>query len=237
MGLPAPNTEKNFVQTKLPSGKTIGVCGWKVSEEKELLFVMEVDENPDENKMTHIINLLRDCVDDKAKFDSVSENDLIKIGIEARKKAKGETIEYNYGCPHCGNKFFDEVNLTNEQVIKYFDPSPLTINENLILTFKDLEWKKVELLYKAADGTAKFTFNHIVNAIDSFTIDGETYTEFTPQEAEAWIDSLESDEMKKIYTGFESKLSTCYLQRKINCIKCKEEIDIDFGDILSFLVL
>lgn len=237
MGLPAINNENNYINIKVPSGKTIGIHGWRVKEEKELLFALEVEDSNDENKTTHIINLLKQCVDDKTKFDTLSENDLIKLAIEIRKLAKGETIEYNYECPSCNNKFFDEVNIGTEHEVKEFDSSPITVNENLILTFKDLNWKKVEALYKESDSTSKFTFKHLINSIDSFTIDGTTYTEFTVEEAENWIDNLKSNDMKKIYQGFEERLSSCILKRNVTCIKCKASIDINFGDFLSFLVL
>lgn len=235
MGLPINTTPQNYLTKKLPSTKTIGVCGWKVKEEKELLFTLEVEENK-ENKITHIINLLKQCVDDKDKFDTVSENDLIKIALESRILAKGDVIEYNYECPHCANKFFDEVNLIKEQYTKPFDVSPLILSENLIITFKDLDWKKTETLYKESNSNTKFTYKHLMNSIDSITIDGTKYTEFTAEEVEAFIDGFDPLVMKKIYTGFESRLSECGLKREIKCIKCKEKIDINFGDLLSFLV-
>lgn len=237
MALPEYNKEQSFITIKVPSGKSIGVCGWKVKEEKDLLFALEVEENIEENKISHIIGMLKQCVDDKSKFDSLSENDLVKLAIEVRKLAKGDTIEYNYECPHCGNKFFDEVNLTKEQVVKAFDSTPLKVNDRLTLTFKDLDWKKVETLYKAADSSSKFTFKHLLNSVDSITLDGESFTEFTPEETEHFIDGLDSNDMKVIYDGFEERLSSCSLQRDIDCIKCKKNIDINFGDLLSFLVL
>lgn len=237
MSLPTINNEKNYVNTKLPSGRSIGICGWKVKEEKELLFAIEVDDNIETTKINHIVNLLKQCVDDSTKFNMLSENDIIKVAIETRKLAKGDTIEYNYECPHCSNKFFDEVNLTKEQTIKTFDTSPLTVNSKLTLTFKDLEWQKVEQLYKSSDSSSKFTFKHLINSIDSVTYDGTLYTEFTPEEAETFIDQLNPNDMKVVYEGFEKRLSSCTLSRKIKCIKCKESIDINFGDLLSFLVL
>jgi hypothetical protein len=236
MSLPQINEQINYIKTKLPSGKSIGVCGWKVKEEKELLFALEIDDNED-NKTSHIINLLKQCVDDKVKFDTLSENDLKKITMETRKLAKGETIEYNYECPHCKAKFFDEVNVGKEQEIKPFDATPLTINERLILTFKDLSWKVVEELFKDDDMTAsKFTFKYLINSVDSITFDEQTYTEFTPEECENFIDQLDPKDLKTLYDGFESKLSKCDLKRSVKCLKCKEMVDINFGDLLSFLV-
>jgi len=235
--LPDISSENSFIKTKLPSTKSIGVCGWFVKEEKDLLFALEVDENSENTKITHIINLLRECVDDKNKFKTLSENDLIKVAIEARKLSKGDTIEYNYTCPKCGNKFFDEVNITKEQVVKFFDVTPLVVNDKMTVTFKDLDWVRVEELYKTADSESKFAFKLIINSIDSITYKGTTHTEFTPDEVEVFIGQLKSNDMKIITDGYEQRLSSCSLERKVKCVKCKEEIDINFGDFLSFLVL
>ena len=48
MALPIINETINYIKVKLPSGKTIGIRGWKVKEEKELLFASEkiTEENP-----------------------------------------------------------------------------------------------------------------------------------------------------------------------------------------------
>lgn len=239
MKLPIINENVNYIKTKLPSGKNIGVNGWYVKEEKDLLFAIEVDTNED-SKISHIINLLKQCVDDKVKFNTLSENDLRKIAIEARKLSKGDTIEYNHECtnPKCEHKFFDEVNLTKDQFIKPFDVSPAVINDKLILTFKDLDWIKVEELTIDETNTAsKFSFKYLINSIDSITYDSVTYTDFTPEDCETFIDQLNPTELNKLYNAFEGKLSECTLKRTVTCLKCKKEIDVNFGDLLSFLVL
>jgi hypothetical protein len=237
MSLPEIKKDIKYITTKVPSGKSIGVRGWKVKDEKELLFALEVEEDFDNNKINHIITMIRGCTDDVGKFDTLSESDVLKAAVEVRKLAKGDTIEYNYECPHCANKFFDEVNLTKGLTTKDFDPKPLNINDQLIVTFKDLDWKSVAKIYEEVDSSAKFAFKQIMHSIDSMTIEGNTYTEFTPAEVEARIDELSSDELKIIYKGFEERQSSCVLSRSIKCIKCKKDIDVNFGEMLSFLVL
>jgi hypothetical protein len=238
MGLPKLNEEIKYVKTKLPSGKNIGIRGRKVKDEKALLFALETEENVDDTKVKHIIDFLGNLVDDKERFKSVSENDIRRICLEVRKLSKGETIEYSQSCPHCKTRFDDTVNLTKEQVVKEFDASPVVVNDRIIVTFKDLDWKKAEALYDKYEKTpTTYSLYYIINSIDSFTIDGTTYTDFTAEEAEEYIDGLDSDDLKKLYEEFEKKASSCELKRNVKCIKCKEPFDINFGDLLSFLVL
>ena len=238
MTLPRFTEEETFIKHTLPSNKNIGVYGWHVKEEKDLLFATEIDTT-EENKIGHIINLLKQCVDDKSKFDTLSENDLIKIAIEARKLAKGETIEYNYKCPHdgCGHTFFDEVNISKEQYVKPFDNSPLVVNNKLTFTFRDLDWKTSEKLYKESDTAKQYEYKHIIHSIDSVTIDGTTYTEFTTADMEERIGELKTKDLKTLSKGYAERLSDCGLKRSVKCLKCGKDIEIEFGDLLSFLVL
>ena len=238
MSLPKLNEEINYMNVKVPSGKTIGVRGWKVKDEKELLFTLECDENPDENKPKLIINFLKQCCDDKTKFDSLAENDIMKIAVEIRKLSKGDTIEYNYACDSCNNKFFDTVNLTKNLEVKSFDESPIKLNDNLMVTLKSVTWKDTEKLYNEfKDTPSKYQYKWIMNSIDSITYNGKTYTEFTPEEVEEWFDELKSNDLANLYQEFESKLSKVDLVRKLKCLKCKADIEVNFGDLLSFLVL
>jgi DNA-directed RNA polymerase subunit RPC12/RpoP len=239
MALPKINEELlNYVSVKVPSGKTIGVRGWKVRDEKELLFTLESDEKAEENKLKHIIGFLKSCVDDKGKFDTLTENDLKKICIEIRKLSKGDTIQYNYACDKCGHKFFDEVNLTESQEIKAFDNSPVIVNNALIMTFKDADWKTTEKLFNEfGEQPSKFAFKFVINSIESLTYNGATHTEFTAEEAETFIDDLTSDDLAKIYEEFDKKASSVQLIRSVPCMKCKAEVVVNFGELLSFLVL
>lgn len=240
MALPIINESFKYVNIKLPSGKSIGVRGWKVKDEKSLLFALESETDIKQNKINHIISFLRNCVDDVSKFDKFSESDIKYACIEIRKLSKGDEISYNYKCSTSGCKFVieDIVNLSKDKYIKEFDISPVKINPNFILTFKDIEWLKVkELDSRFKDSEAKFTFYYIMNSIDSITYNNETYTEFTENELIEFIDQFDSDDMKKIYEEFYKRDSIVDLKRSVKCLKCGESTEIDFGDLLSFLIL
>lgn len=241
MALPVINQDYKYVKVPLPSGKSIGVRGWKVKDEKELLFSLETvsdSDNVEFDKIKGIVSFLKECVDDKNKFDKLSENDIKRICIEIRKMSKGDEIEYGYECPHCKAKITDMVNLTKTLKVKSFDTTPFAVNDKLVLTFKDLEWLKTQDLYtRFSDSATKFAFYFIINSIDSLTYEGVTYTEFTEDEIVTFIDQLDPTDMDKLYKDFGNKGSSVSLDKQIKCTKCKEQIDVEFGDVLSFLVL
>lgn len=238
MALPVINEDFKFSQVKLPSGKTIGVRGWRVKDEKELLFTLETEENVEENKMNHIVSFLRTCVDDKSKFDTLSENDIKKITIEVRKLSKGEEVSYNYQCPNCKIRLEDVLVLTSSQTIRETNLTPSKINETLIVTFKDVSFNKFQDIFKRFNESyTKFSFYYVANSIESVTFNGTTYTEFTEEEMVDFLDQLNPIDMEKIYKEFSEKSSLMSINRHIKCHKCGEEIDVEFGDTISFLVL
>lgn len=237
MSLPKNNEEIHYVKIKLPSGKQIGVRGWRIKDEKELLFALESEENAEAEKLKYIYDFLKKCTDDLDKFDLLSENDIKKVCIEIRKLAKGETIDYNYTCK-CGMRLNDMVNLTKHQTVKPFDQSPTVINEDLTITFKDLSYKKADELVELYGKTPKkFTYYYVINSVDGVSYKGQTYTTFTAAEVDEFLEDKKSEVLQKIYDAFDSKVSMVTLSQKITCLKCKKEVEITFGDLLSFLVL
>lgn len=246
MALPQMNSTPNFINVKLPSGKSIGCRGWKVKDEKDLLFILDAEENPDATKAGHLINFLRNCVDKPAVFDTLSDTDLKKVAVEVRKLSKGDTIAYTYTCPHvigegvsatpCRNKINDEIKLSVAEKVKAFDGSPVPINDKLIISFKDLPNKKaLELWDKYQSSLAKYTYYYMINSIEAVVYDNQPYTEFTEEEMIDFLDPLDSNDMEKISNEFEKRGSSLDLERKIKCRKCGQEIDVNFGDLLSFL--
>lgn len=241
MGLPISTKEINHIKTKLPSGKSIGVRGWKVKDEKDLLFVLDSEANEEEeNKIKCLLEFLSKCTDNLESFNKLSESDIKKIAIEVRKLSKGDTIEYSYKCPHCKNKFSDEVSLTKCVTVKPFDLAPAIINENLTIIFKENSFDKMEEIRRDYGSNAsKFDFYTVLNAIEGVTDNNETYTNFTIQELETYVDGFESNDMKTIYREYADKKSKVILERKIKCMNpsCLKEVTINYGNLLSFLVL
>ena len=252
--LPKLNENISYINIKLPSGKTIGVRGWKVKDERELLFALDAEESPDEQKNAHINNFLRKCTNNTTIFDQLSEVDLRKIALEIRKLSKGDTIQYSYRCPcqvlanpeisgstdvkTCNNVIEDEIQLSKSEVVKFFDPKPSVINDRLVVVFKDISYTTgLKLAEKYINSPSQYIFYYMINSIEAFTFDNVSYTEFSEDELVEFIDGLASEDMEKIQAEFESKASALHLQRKLKCRKCGNEFDVQFGDLYSFLIL
>ena len=57
-------------------------------------FNFKIKEDDISGKIKMIISFFKDCVDDLKKYETLSENDLKKIALEARKISKGDDIEF-----------------------------------------------------------------------------------------------------------------------------------------------
>jgi hypothetical protein len=246
--LPKLRQQPSFITIKLPSGKSLGVRGWRVGDEKELLFALDLEDDLETTKIKHIIKFLKNCVDNKTVFDTLSETDLKKVALEVRKISKGMKIEYQYTCPHkinvgkedeapCGTRLTEEVNLLESEQIRAFDGSPFPVNENLIISFRDVSYvKMVELFNRFKESMNKYTFYYLLWSIEAITLDGVVYTDFSEEELVEFVDQFEPLEMEKIYDEFYKRGSQLTIKQEITCIKCRNKIDVNFGELLSFFL-
>lgn len=237
MNLPIKEQNYKFIKVKLPSSKTIGVRGWKIKDEKELIFALDSEENIEEHKIDHIVSFLRNCVDDARTFDSLSEVDLKKIASEIRKLSKGTQIEYSYSCPFCEFKMYDNLDITKAEEIKEFSVAPIKLSDELTVTFKDLPYSVTNKLFEEyKNSQSKFDYYCLLHSIDSVTIGNDTYTDLNVDNLEEFLGNEESKILETLYSSYDKVLSDFSFKRKVNCKKCKKEINVSFGDLFSFLV-
>lgn len=241
MALPIINETVNYFKVKLPSGKTIGARGWRVKEEKELLFASEkISEDDTKNKLEIINNFLKSCVDDINKFNTLSENDIKKLAIEIRKLAKGDEVEYTYQCqnPECKFLFEEVLKISKSEKIKEADLSPIIVNEKLSIALKEISFNDlINLRERFGNEISKLIYYYMINSIEAITYEGQVYTEFTEQEIIDFIDQLNSNDLDLIYKEFENKLSNVSLYKKLKCKVCNTETEVLIDDVLSFLIL
>jgi hypothetical protein len=242
--MPLPTIENTFsyVKCTMPDGRNIGIRKWKVRDEKELLFTIDSDDNPDQSKVNHIVNFLRTCADSAVVFNTLSEAGIKAFAMEARKLSKGDTIEYSFNCPgsgekKCGFKVEDRISITKDSQLKAYESHPVTVNEHITLTLCDLPYEKSLQIDAAYTSEVKRNFYKLLNRIDSMTIDGVTYTEFTQDEVENYLDELDSNDMGKIVEQADAEFSSADLSKKVKCVVCGKETSVKFEDLLSFLVL
>ena len=236
--LPNLNESINYTELKLSSGKTIGYKGWRVKEEKEFLFASSrLDKyTPETQKL--ILNLLKNCVDDKMKFDTLSHNDIKQIAVATRRVSKGEDIEYSGKChdEKCQTKFDDVILLDKDILTTEFDVSPIVINDSLVFILKEISFNSLlELQTRFKEEPEKLIFYHLVNSIEAINYQGTAYTEFNEEEMVNFIDQMEPNDLSKLQDEFYKKSSSVKIFKTVKCKKCKKDIEVEIYEVLDFL--
>lgn len=236
MPLPSLNEEVSFHKITLPSGKKIGIKPWKVKHEKDLLFATEGSDNR-EFVLNEMIGFLKKNVDDGSLFDTFSETDLMILGCEMRKMSKGKSVEYSFECAKCKTPNDGMVDLDEDVVIKNFNGAPHKIRENLVVTFKEVPQSVRADIEKNTDKLSQYNWYFLINSIDSVTKDGVSYTTFTTEEMEAFVDELNSAELADLMKVLFERTADVKIVAEPICFKCQNSNSVVFSDPLGFFVL
>lgn len=240
MALPNLKEQQSATTIELPSGKNVGIFPWRVKEEKELLFALE---NLDQENESYQLNAKREmfkfiskCVD-VDKFDELSSTDLLKIASELRKMSKREFIDFNYTCPHCEFKDENRVDLNKDVVVKKFDRTQIKINDLLINLKEPTHIELLGIIEKSNNSVVKFEYEYILNSILSFIYKDELYQGFTKEELGEFIDGMTTIDYEILNREITSRMASVEIKKKYKCIKCKKEVEVNFGDLYDFLIL
>lgn len=236
MSLPTIN-ETSFTKAPLPSGKTIGIRPWRVKEEKELLYATD-SSTPEAATDTQkeILKFISKCVDSEDTFKTLSNADLLFIAAELRKLSKGSKIDYSYNCPHCKTRNEDQVCLNSDLVVSKFNYDAVEI-DNMVITFKDVPYIEMDALFDSTNNNmTMYNDLYLVHSIDTITIDGKLFSNFSIEELIEFIGNFKSNQYDILKAKLEESLSEVKLVRVFPCMRCSHDIDVYFGNLYDFFV-
>ena len=256
-------SEPNFEKLKLLSGKSIGYVGWDVKQEKEFLFGLESKEDDNDFITESCVRLIKTCIDSEEVYNNLSRSDLLYLLMNMRKKAKGSKIEFNYFCTNDQCKDFrehseenkkktgrkgqglsahiSEIDLETDDVkIKTLSKKPLVIDK-FKFTFKDIsftEQKELESKFITKDNLElnEFFYHFILHSIKTVEIEEEKITDFTFEDLDELIESLNAGEYKKLSEGIKERMSKFNISKKVKCPMCENESTITYENLFSILV-
>lgn len=240
---------------KLPISKQeIVFRPYLTKEEKLLLMAMESKDS--KTIISAITQVASNCVVIPEKFDveKIPMIDIEYLFLHLRAKSKSEVLEAKFECKHvpdeaekhCGNilTFATRVDNLTVDIPENFDTSiKLTDTIGLIMTlpkYKDV----VEATFSAMEKTdndesaaamVEETFRVLKKSIVSI-YDGDAVYDVVdskPEELDEFIDSLTSEQYKKIEAFFDNLPKINY-KFKVTCARCSYEHNINFKDIASF---
>ena len=234
MNLPKISTP--IFTTKIPStGQEIRYRPFLVKEEKILLMAMEGGDQKEIT--TSIMSLLEECVLDDIDIRYLATFDIEFLFLRLRGKSVGEVIEFKIGhtnpenpCTHRtqGSIDIDSITVTGD------------IKNNIIMMTDDIGVKVHYPCLADLDGIDnagnEALMKILTRCVDQVFDKDQVYTDFSEQEIQDWVDSLDQKSFKKIADFFNDmpKLSYAYVWK---CEECGEVDEMVLEGLQSFFSL
>ena len=224
----------------LPSTeKVIKYRPFLVKEEKILLTALEAED--DDIMADAIRQIVNNCVLEELDVFKLPTFDIEYLFLRLRAKSVGEKVTLGlrpWGCPNNEGKLCEkstevEINLEEVKVIKDENhSSKIMLSDDIGVKMKYPDIKNINII----DADSAITGMNIVrNCVDMVFTKDETFERdsFTDEELEEFIDSLNSDQFKKIKEFFDT-MPTLKHTTKYKCETCGEEKETTLQGLNSF---
>ena len=224
----------------LPSTeKVIKYRPFLVKEEKILLTALEAED--DVAMADAIRQIVNNCVQGELDVVKLPTFDIEYLFLRLRAKSVGEKVSLGlrpWGCPNnegklCENSTEVEINLEEVKVIKdEKHSSKIMLNNEVGVKMRYPDIKSINII----DADSAITgMNIIRKCVEMVFTKDETFERdsFTDEELEEFIDSLNSDQFKKIKEFFDT-MPTLKYTTKYKCGTCGEEKETILQGLNSF---
>jgi|AntAceMinimDraft_1070359.scaffolds.fasta_scaffold00125_40 hypothetical protein len=230
MALPVIDTPKYSV--KIPSTqKEVTYRPYLVKEEKVLMLAMESEDQ------SQILRAVQDVIDactfGKLQVKQLATFDLEYLFLKLRSKSVGEVSKINLKCSNCEESNEYELNLDALEV------QGTEFDSKIMLTDK----VGIKLRYPTVEDAQKISklegieavMKTVVNSIEMIFDENNVYPakDSTPQELQAFVDSLNSAQFKKIEQFFQSMPSLKH-DVKYTCSNCGTVNEFELKGLANF---
>ena len=240
-----PKIETATYELTVPSSnEIIKYRPFLVKEEKILLMTKE-SENPDALEISVVIKqIVNNCILSDVNINDLATFDLEYIFINLRSKSVGNTVDliYDHDCPN------DEktknipfiVNL-DDVVVEDIKPdnSIIQITDTVSIIMKYPDYDLIKDLYSNnEDNNKKIEDIEIVIRSMKYIIDNDTkhlVTNYSTEEITEFLESLTSNQFKKIFSFFNTMPATSY-RTELKCEHCDFTHDAHLTGIVDFFV-
>lgn len=220
--------------TKIPStGKQIKYRPFLVKEEKILLMALEGKDRDEISGA--IINLIKSCVlTSNVDVSKLATFDIEYLFLKIRSKSVGEVVELNIGhsAGECAAKTLVEVNLDQVTVDRKPEDGKVMLSDKVGVMLRYPSISDAQGIEEGQDYGLKIIQNCIEYVFDENTV----YNEFTAEELDAWIGSLNKEQMGKI-AKFFNEMPKLSHPIKWKCASCGKEDSVKIEGLQSFFML
>lgn len=222
--------------TKIPStGDNIQYRPYLVKEEKILMIAME-SENQDQI-MNAVKDIVSACTYDKVDVDKLTVFDLEYLFLKLRAKSVGENTKIGVKCEKCEETNEISINLdTIEMPPLEKDSSVIMLTDTVGIKLRYPTVKDAKRQQNGNDASdMEMVFKAIISCIEHIFDADKIYPakDSTPKELEAFLESLNAEQFKKINTFFED-MPALKKELKFDCTKCSHHNEFEVRGLANF---
>lgn len=228
-----PNMAVPTFKTKIPStGKTIEYRPFLVREEKILLMALEggsVDEMAEATK-----KILQSCILSDINVDDLATFDIEYLFLQLRGKSVGEMIDLlvgHTGESDCQHKTEVEINIDNIKVEGIKKDKTIQLTNEIGVKVRYPSMKDVEQLDDSNEGP----FRVIASCIEVVYDNENVYDDFTHEEMESWLETLNKSQFAKI-SDFFTNIPKLQYKVEWTCPECKKKDSFIIEGLASFFM-
>jgi hypothetical protein len=228
----------------ISQNKKIRYRPFTVKEEK--LFLMANESKDEESVINTVKQVINNCVLDEIDVDSLPVFDLEYLFINLRAKSVGEEVKLNYQCNNnvekdgkqdkCGNMVNFTLNLIDvKPESEKGHTNKIEINDKLGIVMR---YPKLNFIVGKENKTeTEIVLDLIIDCIDYIYDENQMYyaKDSTRQELVDFVDSLQSKDLEKIKTFFDT-MPKVKKQLDFKCNKCGYEDRVTLEGIQNFFV-
>lgn len=234
MSLPLLNTSKEVI-TIPTTGKQFKIRPWLIGEEKGLLMAKE--SNNDDTKKQAVVSLIENCVEG-VKFDDLSAFEFEYLFLQLRKISVNHIIDMGIAHEACKHVNKIQINLDTDLMIEGESKNNKIIldeEKSIGVVMREPTAKNFEKMTSFPTKAEKAFF--LIRTSIKTIFDAENVydpKDFSEKELDQWMNSLNRDQVNKIYQYFEG---LPYVQVKVHykCENCHEEVTEMVRGLQSFL--
>lgn len=231
MALPIIETPKYSVV--IPStGEQVVYRPYLVKEEKVLMIALESEDQ--EQILRAVKDIIHSCTFQKVKVEDLALFDLEYIFLKLRSKSVGEVSTVGLKCTSCGTSNKVDIDLNSIEFDKLDRSSfsiMLTDKIGITLRYPSVDDATKLSKYTGVEAVIKTITACIVNIYDEDKI--YPAKDSTPKELEQFLETLNSEQFKKIQTFFESMPSLSHTA-KFKCENCETDNELVLRGMANF---
>ena len=218
-------------ETVLPSGKTVKYRPFVVKEEKILLMMKESTDF--KTIVSVMLKVVESCVISKIDVPNMPYADLEHLFVSMRARSVGETVDINWTCKECGERFPASVSVSKiTTTAPYPKDTKVMLDKNLGVIVAPIPAKHMGSIASNTEANPIEVLHYVIESV--FTDEGiHKFSDYDLKERVEFVESLSMEHVKNILEMVEMFPKSC-IRETLICPHCGAEQEVVVEGLENF---